>query len=1408
MSTSHFSTSSSVYSPLESEYRFKVPASTHIIAEEPEDDQEEELFGSDYTDSDASIHSTARIPGYSNQTFNSYITANESSPSFTSINNSLLRTQSSEQVRTLEDTDKTPRVDASGHYLEDIVDNTPIIGSFPVDEVPTETSLGYRQDVGGIQANLLLPEEEPTTELALKFQRLSVTLLQAGLNVSQESQNFQSNFQLNVQRANSVKKPLGSRTSVYYRKIHSKPSDNDIAQTAGTDSRSASNSITSGVSRETTPQRRGRGDVSVSETMDTPTTRRLRTDFSDNNSELASQAKAYSPPRLMDGGLNISYNATPNETTEDFTRAVAANTTDEASRYSAAYSTESGKDDLSVLFVRALHSFDSTESQLESDSSVCLSFEKGDIGFVHTIDDSGWGEVTLIESLERGWIPMNYFALAINTSAASAEDDNVLNLQYSRYMLPLLDACGRFLLNPLSHTNRKGQITFSTRTVNAVRDGVRSLLQDTDCLSRSNEIVIKRPVVRKARKTLLSDWYILMVRANEYKGTSNFEKIEILQLLILQVIRRATAFFEVWAQESSEIIKRATEMKLQNDMSSFPLLPAPPLAKLRVTEINGTLYSYLSLIIGRMDLIEHNPMGCDMLETITHHVILLLRELLFVSKTGSDFSLEKPADLDNSLDALLSLVSELVTGVKSLVIATVSEGDKALEANSAEPTALYSYTTEGRNLIEIALKMIKATGSTVSSIRKLFESIGDYRLSSERSYPDYSRMRIDPEVFIKKCSVGMVKSHSLKNNDLRNMKLKNPKSSNRYSIFRSGKTGELGITPNAVNFMHHAMLVDTDESVPFSSEFKQFMTSSGDDVENDTFTIKDELLIDANGNFLGASFKGLVYTLTNEISPPEYFFVSTFFICFRNFGSGLDLLEQFISRFDSCNIDVNKSDKSDALLGMRLKSRRRLVCKMFQIWMESYWVADLDNSLLATLINFFNESAYHHLPVEAMRLIEIAAKLLTQDPKFKNDQLIVRNITLAKIQRKNSFMDKRGSEASLNSRYSMVDGYELSRINTNSSVASSLKSITLPMPLGISGLTTSSSLLTKNQASTIEGIVQTYRSILKDNWCPASYFDKKTFHTLNLGALLPRWFALCDQTWVLSSYRPNLLDFNGLELARQLTLIESQIFCDIKPDELLNGNYTVKKAHLKLAPNIRRSLLFTNCLSDYVLESVLQPDIAQKVRVNVVKTWLKVAISCLYLRNFNSLAAIITSLQSHLVTRLSKVWGDLSDKYTELYEYLSSIVHPEKNYNVYRTKMKSFLLSNDYNIPVVPYFSLFLQDLTFVNDGNPNFRKANTFLNQKLINIDKYLKITRIIADIESLQIPYTTPNVLKKRSSTIFSKGASSISASTEEYAIIGVPALQELVLLELWKISELNRKEEDRAWKLSCMIQARDSL
>lgn len=1497
----HLSTSLSVYLPLESDFGFN---------RENSSEAPQTILGSQSLNSARTFHTYVTA----NSGDDSFLPSNSRDPSFTSINESLLRNNSVElfentlpQPTVSYDDDATPKLGQTSTYLDPLDDTTPLVDAHGF--LPTqEPSQCLSVELSPRKRASLLPHQE----LNPKFQRLSMTLQHSTVGTSDDSFQFMSSFQQNIDRVNTASNAAGkpnNRTSNYYRKIHeSQPPDDDTTESlvSNADAQSEASSVSN---RSSVISYEGEAPVpSGGHSIDEETNSSSSFYFNDGNlpsggSSLGSSAASssqnfsnfrgsrVSPLKIVKKsnnesqdeipvrkdlvykfeqtrtdneapiserqkndlfiasrqpllekypqGLNISFtdsildpkNTDANNTVED-----TPDTTVNSAQVSIPDSTTStappDDEDLSSLFIRAIHGFNSNTLQSEADASICLSFEKDDLAFVHTIDDSGWGEVTLVESLQRGWIPMNYFTIAVSDEKDEVEEDSDANMgtiPNSSFLRPLFHACGKFLTNPLSHRSRKGKYTFSIRVVNSIRDGVRLLLQETDCLSRANEIVTKKPVVRKTRKTLLADWYNLMVKANEFKGTSNFNKIEILTLMIYQVIRKATAFLQIWSIESKQIVKRENEKKLQSDMNNYPLLASPPSAKQRVTEINGILFSYLGIIIGRLDLIEHNPVGCDILETLTHQIILLLRELLFISKTGSDFSLEKPADLDGSLDTLLSLVSDLVTGIKSLVMKTLNETEEERKhlydingGAQSNPLTDYYYTQEGGELIGIAGKMIKAISSTIASIRKLLEVTGDFKLNAERAYPDYSKMKTDPVDFIKKCSIGIAKSQSVGNRDLKALKQsQNSKRLNRYSMMRSGKTGELGLTSNGAHLLHDALITDFEGS-SFSvsnAEFEPFTHTSGTALDG-KHTIKDELLVDLNGNLLGASFKGLVYTLTNEESPPEYFFVSTFFICFRSFAAGIDLVEELIGRFDMGNTRTKRTD-GDLSAEIKIKSRRRLVVKMFQLWLESYWNQEKDYALLTTLINFFNEGVSTFLPIEAIKLIEVAAKLSTR-PLIENKkrspktgttkQLITRSITVSRIARKNSMSNLHNpSSETLSSRYSMVDGYELSKINTNSSTSSSLKSMTLPMPLGVGNQTSSSSsLLSKNQMSTIEKVILTYRAILGESWCPQLYIDAKSYIPMDMSTVLTNWFTVCDQSWVLSNYRPNLLDFNGLEIAKQLTLIESHIFVAVRPDELLNENFTAKRAHFKLAPNVRQSLLFTNCLSGYVLESILQPKINQKLRVNMVKTWLKIAISCLYLRNFNSLAAIITALQSHLVTRLTRVWSELSEKYQELYEYLSGIIHPEKNYTVYRTKLRNFLVSNDYNIPIVPYFSLFLQDLTFVTDGNPNFRKANTFLNQKIINIDKYLKTTRIIADIESLQVPYTADPLKQdyKRSSLMMAmSGAQGKPESADDYRIIAVAPLQELILLELWKVSQLNRKEEDRAWKLSCLIQPRDA-
>ncbi|RLV95382.1 Bud site selection protein 5 [Spathaspora sp. JA1] len=1438
----HISTSSSVYSQPDPKH---ANVRTYEIHPEVEEEEEEEEGDQDHAGFD---YVTNPI---SNQTLSSYATVNthgiaadstmeqpqlydasmRSTPSFSSINASLFHNPS--PTGSIVD-DTTPKLDSSSSYYnnstlqqhqrsDSIDDKTPLIGAdgFILEDVAKQSSL-------------------PQQKLNSRFKRLSRKL--QNKTTTGDSHQFMNNFQQNIEKANNLavnsqdKQP---RESSYYQKIHESFHDEEddrqhdqYSMTTASITSAASSSNLSSASDTSSFEFSNKeaaytisgNRISTNKTTDEIPIRkdlldRVNTVSDTRVKDLTEQEKIklfIATKGNLNNGLNIMTPENSDSNSMSDGESVSSETNNAAKVAKTAYEAatmaiaEQQEEDLSSLFIKALHPFDSSTLQSEVDASICLSFNKNDLAFVHTIDESGWGEVTLIDSLQRGWIPINYFAIAIADDEDDYDEDNEIKIPNSHYLKPLFHSCGKFLLNPLSSKIRNNKYTFSIKVVNSIRDGVRLLLQETDCLSRSNELVTKKPVVRKSRKSLLADWYNLMVKANEFKNTSSFNKIEILTLMVYQVTRKAVSFLEIWSVESEKIIRKesiqTSSKTTSNGLISYSILSTPPLAKQRITEINGILFSYLGLILGRLDLIEHNQVGCDILETITHQIILLLRELLYISKLGSTFTSERPQDLDSSLDCLLSLVSDLVSTVKALVSKTMNESTKEKVDSFGSPqfngTRDYHYTQEGGNLIIIASKMVKAISMTVTSIRKLLDVTGDFKLKGggERTYPDYSKMTIDPQEFVRKCSLGIAKNLN-NNEDLKNFTISKPFKSNRYSLVRSGKSGDLGFTESGVTLMQ-SILTNENLSSPFTvatPEFQQFTSDS--EGESD---INNELLVDSNGNLLGASFKGLIYTLTNEDSPPDYFFVSTFFICFRNFANGIDLIEQLISRFEVETLMDSTS--------IKLKKRRRLIVKMFQIWIESYWNSDADYSLLTTLINFFNEGVCLSLPLDGLRLLEIAAKLsshpLIENEKNRhhhrksNKQLVDRNITM--IRKKN---ERPPSILSDNeSTFSMVDGYELSRINTNSSTSSSIAS--LPLPLGIGNQKSSAgSLLTRSQLHTIENLNLAFRSLLRDSWCETSTTNKK-YQPVETSVLINNWFEICDQTWVLSNYRPNLLDFNGLELAKQLTLVESQIFCCIRPEELLNQNYTAKRAHLKLAPNVRTSLLFTNCLSSYVLESILQPKISVKLRVNIIKTWLKVAISCLYLRNFNSLAAIITSLQSHLITRLSVLWEQLSEKYTELYDYLSSIIHPDKNYAVYRNKLRKFLISNEYNIPIVPYFSLFLQDLTFVTDGNPNYRKANTFLNQKLINIDKYLKTTRIIADIESLQISYLDKDDLSSQPKRYsFLSLSKTTTSSNDGYFISPAPALQELILLELWKIIQLNNSEEDRAWKLSCAIQSKDS-
>ncbi|CCE63079.1 hypothetical protein TPHA_0D04450 [Tetrapisispora phaffii CBS 4417] len=1116
-------------------------------------------------------------------------------------------------------------------------------------------------------------------------------------------------------------------------------------------------------------------------------------------------------------------------------------------------------ENLAFLFIVATHSFDSTSLNNTDDESICLSFRKDDVAFVHTVDESGWGEVTLVKNQARGWVPFNYFSDLVkseNYTKKGTKEDTSSIVESRKPLEDLLNTCARFLLypqdEPLEGTN---EFTFNIEYVNSIRNGVRTLLELTECVSRSNELIQSSYDLRRARKKLLADWYNLMIKSDHYKHTTSNAKIGNLITLVYEVLKRAFTFYVVWtkvkATQDTESASRRTSMQLNKLPESeirrsksihrrMEYLDTPPNATIRLHEIYDILFRYIGLLLGRLDIIEHNPNSCETLEYIVLQMIILLRELLYISKSCATIIQQKyhhtyENHLDESLDPLLSFVSILVSCIKQLVTQILNEDYEKTATNVQIRKGTYFYTDEGKHLMMILSSMAPLISSAVACCGNYIRIIGDFQLGSDRKYPNFKKIRITPEEFIKKCSNGIVSTlnkatflgdESTKDKRQKSIKEMPRKRISRYSTIRVGDNSNFCISPEGTQFLQELM-----PEKPFSRDsifakfkiednetFDDSQDQSQKDQINNREVMMDQIMIGPDENIIGASFKSLVFKLTDEVWKVDDFFIATVLLNFRTFGTTVDLIDLLICRFDVNNTSsFNEHSKSFSTGSAKLKLRRKLVCKIFQTWMESYWDYESDFDILATIINFFNEGISVYLPIEAKNLIEVAAKLFVAAGNSNSHyfRTQIKSIVIPYNAEKTNTSSVISSTSTDSTKYKsslfsvddrLIEEYELTHVieppNQNS--------FSLPIPILNIGR---SALLSKYNIQDMESAVRKYRSF-RDN--ALSNTETRQFEEQSdLEMLIKEWNEMVKNDHHLSKYIHlplNLVDLNPLEVAKQLTIIESKLYLSIEPFELVNDNFLEKKRKEGLAPNVNLIIDFTNQLSHYVIEGILSPNLSNQSRAVRLKGWLKIALSVLYFRNFNSVASIMTALQNHVITRLTDIWELLDEKDMDLFDYLSRIIHPNNNFKVYRKKLNSILegdtaktiKASKCSLPVVPFFNLFLQDLTFISEGNPNYRNANSFRPDKTINIDKYFKISKSICMVQFFQVPYETRNLSTPTKRESFFSLTEHMDVDTN--CIAPIPLLQEFILDEFWRVNTLYSQKDDRAYELSLQLKPKN--
>ncbi|GME89228.1 unnamed protein product [Ambrosiozyma monospora] len=111
------------------------------------------------------------------------------------------------------------------------------------------------------------------------------------------------------------------------------------------------------------------------------------------------------------------------------------------------------------------------------------------------------------------------------------------------------------------------------------------------------------------------------------------------------------------------------------------------------------------------------------------------------------------------------------------------------------------------------------------------------------------------------------------------------------------------------------------------------------------------------------------------------------------------------------------------------------------------------------------------------------------------------------------------------------------------------------------------------------------------------------------------------------------------------------------------------------------------------------------------------------MKNFSSMTAIISGLSSTSISRLKKTWELLPKTVLLNFHKMDNLMSIGKNYSEYRNMLR-FIDEEDE--PSLPFLGMFLSDLRFLTDGNPDYLHNN----RSIINYNKRMNLTKTINDI------------------------------------------------------------------------------
>lgn len=129
-----------------------------------------------------------------------------------------------------------------------------------------------------------------------------------------------------------------------------------------------------------------------------------------------------------------------------------------------------------------------------------------------------------------------------------------------------------------------------------------------------------------------------------------------------------------------------------------------------------------------------------------------------------------------------------------------------------------------------------------------------------------------------------------------------------------------------------------------------------------------------------------------------------------------------------------------------------------------------------------------------------------------------------------------------------------------------------------------------------------------------------------------------------------------------------------------------------------------NEMSRLVASEILRQSELSK-RVAIIEKWTAVADICRCFHNFNGVLQICAAFSNSSIHRLKKTWDKLCKRTRETIDKLQNLVNTDGKFRSMREALHRC------DPPCIPFLGMYLTDLSYIEEGTPNFTEDGHLLN-------------------------------------------------------------------------------------------------